>query len=182
MNRFCCCGELHEVVSYVSAYAAVQVDDPKSTASGRMFTRGELVLGILYLLAELAWFFIEKGTTSHWHPTVAQRQKGVSLFGLVKTLLGIGGAQDEEAEEDEQHGEERRQSPDDVEKKAKKTKKKMFKRNSKREKKAGKRKKAKSDSDNPEVAKLEDKVDELEVRLHCNPRHRSTCAFTHPNA
>ena len=127
-----------------------------------MFTRGELVLGILYVLAEVAWLFVEKGTTSHWHATVVpatERQAGVSLFGLLKALVGIGEARSKEEEEDEEHGEERGQHPEDVEKKAEKTKKKLFKSKSKTTKKAGKTKKRKSDSDHPQVAKLEDKVD-----------------------
>ena len=40
MNRFCLYGELHEVVSYASAYVAVRIDDPQSSVSGETFARG----------------------------------------------------------------------------------------------------------------------------------------------
>jgi hypothetical protein len=161
MNRFCCCGQLHEVVSYVGAYVAVRVDNPDSTISGRMFTRGELFLGILFVLSEIAWFFIEKGTASHWHPTlvaVPDRQSGGSLFRLGLTLFGIH--DDKGEEDDEEHGEERKSSkPKREEKKAQgaKTQSKPTKK---------RKKKTQSDSDNPQDAKLHDKVDELEVRFH----------------
>ena len=171
MNRFCCYGQLHEVVSYVGAYVAVHIDDSGSTDSGRMFTRGELFLGILFVLAEIVCFFIEKGTTSHWHPTlvpVPERQTGGSLFRLGMALLGIHDDQGEE--EDEEHGEERKSSikPKTEEKKAKT--------NSKTKKK--RTKKTQSDNDNPQVAKLEDKVAELEVRMQskCLP-HRHALAY-----
>ena len=39
MNRFCLYGELHEVVSYASAYVAVRIDDPQSSVSGETFAR-----------------------------------------------------------------------------------------------------------------------------------------------
>lgn len=180
MNRFCLYGELHEVVSYVSAYVAVRIDDPESVVSGQVYTRGELILGIMCVLAEVVWYFIERGKTSEWKPTLqppVQRQAGRSVFQFVMSLLGIDdNDREEEEEEDKEHGSERGsskiRSPNsrgEPGKKSKAAAKDMEEAKKKAKGKPNKSKKQKrksqSDSDDPQIAKLEDKVDELQVRL-----------------
>ena len=97
---------------------------------------------------------------------------GSSMFRMAMSLLGIGGDDDDEEEEDddEERGRDRGSkkrakgsasdaAAADEEGKKKKKKKATAKKN----KKAKKIKK--SGSDDPLVAKLEDKVDELQVRI-----------------